>query len=152
MQRCCFPDTTLKLHCTLSKCVYICVAKKQDYKLITAAVLEFACISTWRCEPARLMAQWVNETVEDKAAFMAYARSRLHTYSLRGSFHLLISPSGDFSSPNPSWHLPQQAGGEWEGSLCGWSKYLWASLKLGLPISRSFWLRYRFQRDSGGNA
>lgn len=51
-------------------------------------------ISTWKCEPARLMALWVNKTEEDKAAFMAYACSRLHTYSLKGSFHLLISHQG----------------------------------------------------------
>lgn len=51
-------------------------------------------ISTWRCEAASLMALRVNETEKDKAAFMGYACSRLHTYSLRGSFRLLISHQG----------------------------------------------------------
>lgn len=60
------------------------------------ACLHYRCcvpFGTRRCEPARLMAQWVNER-EDKAAFMAYACSLLHTYSLRGSFHHLISHWG----------------------------------------------------------
>lgn len=51
-------------------------------------------VSIWRCELARLMGPWVNETEEDKAAFMAYTCSGLHTYSLRESFRLLISHQG----------------------------------------------------------
>lgn len=49
-------------------------------------------ISTWRCEPAALMARWVHDMGEDKAAFMTYSGRRLHT--LRGSIYLLISNQG----------------------------------------------------------
>lgn len=51
---------------------------------------------------------------EDKAAFMAYACSRQHTYSLRGSFRLLISHQGILAHliPPGIYFSRQEAGGK----------------------------------------
>ena len=144
----------LNLYCM---CLHVCFPKKQGCEFIAAAMEQYGVcllvpISTCSCEPAPWTVLLVNETTEDKAAFMDYACSRLYTYSLRGSFCLCISYRGILAHLIPPGMYLSMQKARRKGACVDSQSTFDQERKLRLPICWIFLVEIPFQEGQWGNA